>query len=171
MYSVDELDTVVELLDVPQSSVGAPIPMLLSGEHFLHLAYILQKNMDSWDGREPRVVGEHSEGESCALVRFRRPYAHMFGPPNDEAFDGHPLAARGLTPYAVFEVKNSSWIRTLERMNSIHPCHNPERFANLKHFIFAFHDKTFECVADGFEWTTHKGSVSRILNESWPKGH
>jgi hypothetical protein len=33
MYEVDDQDTVVELSDVPQSSVGAPCPMLLVGEH------------------------------------------------------------------------------------------------------------------------------------------
>jgi hypothetical protein len=93
----------------------------------------------------------------------------MFGPPNDEAFAGHPLSVRGLTPYGVFEVKNSSWVRRLERMNSVHPRHKPERFARLKHFIFTFHDTTFECIAEGFECTRHEGSVSRILHDSWPR--
>jgi hypothetical protein len=44
--------------------------------------------------------------------------AHTFGPSNDEAFSGHPLAARGLTPYGAFKIENSSWVRHLERMNS-----------------------------------------------------
>jgi hypothetical protein len=45
-----------------------------------------------------------------AIVTFDS-YAHMFGPPNDEAFPGHPLAERGLTPYAFFVIQNSSWLR------------------------------------------------------------
>ena len=90
------------------------------------------------------------------VVRFRRPYAHMFGPPNDEAFEGHPLAARGLASYAVYEVRRSSWLRRLERMNAVHWNHRPERFlARLRHFVFAFHDATFECIAEGF---TFEGS-------------
>ena len=52
----------------------------------------------------------------------------MFGPPNDEAFDGHPLARRGLRPYGAFEVTHSSWIRQLEQMNSVHPHHSPPLF-------------------------------------------
>ena len=155
MYSVDDLDTLTKLTNVLQSDVGAPMPMILCGENFLHLAYILRSQL--------------MEEEACALVGFDRPYAHMFGPPNDEAFHGHPLASRGLRPNSAFEVSNSSWIRELARMNSVHPYHKPERFAEFKHFIFAFHDSTFECVAKGFEISRHIGSVSRILRESWPK--
>ena len=168
MYSVDELDAVVELEDIPSPSAGAPCPMILCGEHFLHLAYFVQRNLDGWDGI-PRVVDEESEGGECALVKFRQMKAHMFGPPNDEAFHGHPLADRGLKSYAIFEVKNSSWIRGLERMNRVHHCHKPEHFSRFLHFIFAFHDSTFECVTEGFDWTTHAGNVSRILWDSWPE--
>ena len=38
MYAVDEKDTVVELPDVPQSSVGTPLPALVSDENYLLLA-------------------------------------------------------------------------------------------------------------------------------------
>ena len=61
--------------------------------------------------------------------RFEHCYAHMFGPPNDEALRGHPLAGRGLRPYAAFEIRQSSWLRRLERMNSVHPRHDRERRA------------------------------------------
>ena len=57
----------------------------------------------------------------------------MFGPPNDEAFSGHPLASRGLHPYGAFKIENSSWIRHLEKMNSVHPNHHPERYFKLQH--------------------------------------
>ena len=93
-------------------------------------------------------------------------YAHMFGPPNDEAFEGHPLSQRGLRPYAVFEVQASSWLASLERMNSVHPYHSAERFAKYKHFIFAFHDTTFECIAEGFSVSIHRGSVRSVLRSS-----
>ena len=170
MYAVDNLDTVVERTDVPQSSVGAPCPMVLSGEHFLHLAYYLENREDSWGGTSVRVISESSPHEPCALVRFSRARAHLFGPPNDETFLGHPLASRGLRPYAVFEVERSSWIRRLEQMNSVHPQHSPGRFARLKHFVFAFHDSVFECVAESFELSARRASVASVLRESWPAG-
>lgn len=103
----------------------------------------------------------------CAYPLPIREGAYVWAP-NDEAFEGHPLASRGLKPYSVFEVKNSSWIRRLERMNSVHRCHRPEGYKMLRHFVFAFHDTTFECVAQGFEWTVHEGIATEILFQSLP---
>jgi len=163
MYSIDHKDKVVELRDAPQSSVGAPCPMVLAGEGYLYLAFFLQDTPAGWDGSTVRVVGEDTSGEPVALVSFPRIYAHFFGPPNDEAFFGHPLASRGLRPYGVFEIQESSWIRKLEHMNSGHPYHRPERFAELRHFIFSFHDTTFECVARDFSVSVCEGSVAGVL--------
>jgi hypothetical protein len=163
MYSVDHKDTVVELDNVPQSSIGAPCPMILVGEDHLHVAYYLENTPPGWDGTTVKVLSEHTGGEPVALVSFTHPYAHMFGPPNDEAFEGHPLKSRGLRPYAVFEVVHSSWIRQLERMNSVHEHHQPERFAEYHHFVFAFHDTTFECVAENFSVSVHTGNVAQVL--------
>jgi hypothetical protein len=166
MYYVDSKERVVELKDVLQSSVGAPCPMILAGEHHLHLAYYLEHRPDDWDGSTVRIVGESTTGEPVALVQFAGTYAHMFGPPNDEAFSGHPLASRGLRPYAVHEVHNSSWIRQLERMNAVHPYHRKEHFASYRHLIFSFHDTTFECVAEGFSVSIHTGSVADVLRNA-----
>ena len=163
MYEVDSKDVVVELDDAPKSSVGAPIPVVLAGEHDVLLAYYLDISA-GWDGETIRSVSPDSEGEPVAIVKFAACTAHMFGPPNDEAFTGHPLAERGLRPYAAFEVKNSSWIRKLERMNSVHPYHDKRRFLDKKrHFIFAFHDTTFECVAHGFTAELRTGSVRSMV--------
>ena len=109
-----------------------------------------------------KVVGPDTDEILVARVTFERPYAHMFGPPNDEAFAGHPLAGRGLRPYSAAEISDSSWIRTLERMNAVHRYHDPARFEVLRHFIFAFHDTTFECVAR--QYTTHleRGSIASV---------
>jgi hypothetical protein len=169
MYSVDDKDVVVTLGGVPQSSVGAPCPMLLVGEHHLHLAYYLQDTPEDWHGQFVRVVGEDSNGEAVALVEFMRPYAHMFGPPNDEAFAGHPLASRGLEPYSVFEIRDSSWIRRVERMNAVHPYHRAERFLEYRHYVFAFHDRTFECIAEGFTVSLQAGSVANVLQSAFQK--
>lgn len=110
-----------------------------------------------------RVAGPGTSGEPAAIVRFARPYASMFGPPNDEAFAGHPLAARGLRPYGAFEVQDSSWIRRLEKMNSVHPCHRPEHFSIYRHFILAFHDTTFECVATGYSHELAAGPLNELV--------
>jgi hypothetical protein len=152
MYTVSNLDSVRELNSIPQSSVGAPCPVVVANDHRLLLAYYLEY-------REK----DRGELDGCGLVEFERPYASMFGPPNDEAFSGHPLASRGLRPYGVFEVDHSSWLTTLERMNAVHPYHDSKSFQQLKHYIFTFHDSTFECIAKGFGFSEHRGDPWDVL--------
>jgi hypothetical protein len=107
MYSVDEQDKVVALESVPQSSVGAPISVVLADEHRVVLAYYVEERTPDWDGSTARVVYPDDGNEPIAMVRFSHCGAHMFGPPNDEVFPGYPLARRGLEPYSAFEVKQS----------------------------------------------------------------
>jgi hypothetical protein len=163
MYTISLADQPLELNDIPQSSVGAPCPMVMAGEHSLRLAYYLQNTPKGWDGTTVRILSDSQADEPCALVTFKMALAHMLGPPNDEAFEGHPLAARGLRPYSVFEIRSSSWLAGLERMNSVHPSHRSEHYARYKHFVFAFHDTTFECIAESFSVSVHRGSVRSTL--------
>jgi hypothetical protein len=56
------------------------------------------------------------ESSRYAVLRFVHPHDHMFGSPNDEALDGHPLYKIGLSHYAFYQVFDSPWIKQLERM-------------------------------------------------------
>src|SRR5262249_26164200 len=89
--------------------------------------------------------------ERFAFVRFRSPLMHVLGPPNDEALSGHPLWGRGLGYYGVFRVEQSSLVRRLAAMNSVHAHHDWTVFEKKNHYIFTFHDSTFECVAESLE--------------------
>ncbi|MEN6372506.1 MAG: hypothetical protein ABFD64_10900 [Armatimonadota bacterium] len=156
MYQVDDLDRVVELDQIPKATLGAPMPIVLATDYGVAIAYYLYAG---------KSIGQDSQYEPIAIVVFRHCYAHMFGPPNDETFNGHPLYSRGLKPYGVYEVRNSSWLRCLERMNAIHPNHDPARFMDEKrHFVFAFHDSTFECIAEGFDAEIQQGPWSSIIS-------
>lgn len=87
------------------------------------------------------------------LITFKHAVAHFFGPPNDEVLGyggGHSLVARGLEAYEFCEVRPSSWIHQLEISNRAHPNHSANRFLDLRHYIFPFHDETFECIAEDF---------------------
>jgi hypothetical protein len=88
----------------------------------------------------------------------------QFGPPNDEAFNGHPLYKKGLKPYGVYEIKNSTWIGYFEKMNSVHPYHKKEYFERYKHFIFSFHDTTLEVIAEHYEIETINGSIKKAIS-------
>jgi hypothetical protein len=116
---------------LPECDAGAPMPVVVAHEGAAAVAY--------WtaDWPERRV----------AVATFDPAYDILFGAPNDEAFDGHPLYEAGLAHYAFVEVENSQWIAALERQNRVHPQHDPTRFTDLRHFILPFHDTTFECVA------------------------
>lgn len=140
MYAVDELDCVVELSALPRPDPGAPEPPVVAKEHILALSYWVRDERHNRPTKAP-----------LGIVRFDRVHMVLFGPPNDEAIAGHPLSGRGLYPYGIFRVDRSSLVRRLERMNAIHRCHDPERFEALIHYIFTFHDSTFECVAESFE--------------------
>jgi hypothetical protein len=165
MYEIDSRDEVHELAGIPQSSIGAPIPVIISDENRVVLAYYVEERDPDWDGRTVRVVGPTAASEPLAIIRFAPCYAHMFGPPNDESFSGHPLASRGLRPYGAYEVRHSSWIRRLARMNSVHEHHRPETFKNRRHLIFAFHDSTFECVCEAFDVRIAHGSIEDAVPE------
>lgn len=139
--------------------------MILAGEHSLRIAYYLEEREEGWDGTTIRMLSPDQSNEPCAVIDFVTPYAHMFGPPNDEAFGGHPLAERGLRPYGAFEVEGSSWLAILERMNSVHPYHLPERFRKYRHFVLSFHDITFECIAEHFSLAVCRGTVEAALRQ------
>ena len=167
LYAVDGQDTVSELPRVPQSSVGAPLPVVLADEHRLLLAYLGERVHETHGGTVIHIVDPRTQGETVVLAEFARYAAYCHGPPNDEAFAGHPLASRGLHPYGALEVRRSSWVRALERMNRVHPHHRPERYARLRHFVFAFHDSTFECIAEDYTVSVlhAAGSMAHALPE------
>jgi hypothetical protein len=139
--------------------------LVLADEHTVVLAYYLQERPGEWEDSQVRAVDSITDGEPIAIVRFDHCKAHMFGPPNDEAFHGHPLAGRGLQPYDAFRIEDSSWIRRLERMNSIHARHDPKRFWELQQLVLAFHDSTFECICKRFELRTKRGSIDDVISD------
>ncbi|WP_299398863.1 hypothetical protein [Pelagibius sp.] len=165
MYSVDEKDSVVAMSGLPLSCTGAPLPVVLATEHKTFLAYVVDSSDTDWDGSSAHARSLDSGDQPLAVFSFNSCWAHFFGPPNDETFHGHPLSDRGLRPYGVFRIENSSWLRALEQMNSVHPRHSPKMFSSLSHFIFAFHDSTFECIAESFNVTTNWSSIRAAMSE------
>lgn len=154
MYSIDDKDTVVELNEMPQSPVGAPNPVVLSAESKTIVSYYIQEN----------DLDYMNEFESIAIISFERCRSTMFGPPNDEAFSGHPLYSKGLRPYSAFIIENSSWLRNMIKMNSVHPNHNEKHFKDYKHYVLSFHDSTFECIAESFSVEIVNDTISNVIN-------
>ncbi len=90
-------------------------------------------------------------GEACmqdagtAVVEFKRCLLSRFGYPNDEARWGIPQY-KGVS-YGIYEVQNSTWIKEVVRLNRFRFPATTDNYVG-KHFLFAFHDDTFECLAD-----------------------
>ena len=131
-----------------QIDVGAPTPTILSNEHNLYLIFYVSKVDPNWDGTTIHMRTEDDEG--IVTVKFDRFEQFKFGSPNDEAISGHPLYKLGLEPYSIQKVIDSEWIKELIKMNSVHPYHKDELFLKYEHFIFFFHDRCFEIVAEGY---------------------
>jgi hypothetical protein len=120
---------------------GAPLPTLLQTDNETCVFFY---------GVDANIVG---------VVRFQGCLATSFGSPGDETFEGHPLHGSGFEGYRAMRVVNSPWIDQLRLIDSVHPRHIPTSFDGLTHFVFPFHDSTFECVAKGYSASTEPGSI------------
>jgi hypothetical protein len=118
-------------LDFFDPEPNVPEPLLIESELECYLVY------------------NNRSGERVA-IRFLRCSVTQFGYPNDEALGGHRLYNKGLQHYGCYEVIDSEWIAGFQCRNKVV---YPERdiMQKARHFIFSFHDSTFECVASGVE--------------------
>ncbi len=150
-------------IDFPiQWDVGAPCPHVFMNEQRAFLAFYVREDDPNWDGTYVRVV-DPADGSIArlALVEFKLCSSVKLGSPNDEVQSGHPLEGKGLEGYRAQEVKNSQWIATVQKINSVHPQYRPASWSDQHHYIFWFHDSAFECIATGF-------SVERF-ETTWPE--
>lgn len=137
-------DILEEIKDAPLPDTGAPNPTIIGDEQSLFLIYT-------------------TRDERTAVVKFENCVIHKFGAPNDEALSGHELYKNGLHHYGIFKVSKSSWLKDLEKMNSAHPRHDKERFLAYSHFIFTFHDSTFECISAAMNFELHRDAINVCL--------
>ncbi len=126
---------------------GAPLPHVLSSGHMTLLLYHIAEPDPGWDGTYVNVVGVDTPGR-IALVEFVWCHAFKFGGPNDEVFGGHPLTGKGFGGYGAYVVANSMWLDQEVRIQSVHSGFNPARWKDFRHYLLAFHDEMFECLAE-----------------------
>ncbi|QDU47118.1 hypothetical protein Mal52_56460 [Symmachiella dynata] len=101
-----------------------------------------------------------------AIAEFKYPRNTRFGAPNDEALSGHPLYGRGLQPYDAFEVINSRWLVEELRQNQVA---FPNYEFSCRHFIFTFHDSSFECLAEDLSVTVDERPFDQIWHDLYAK--
>lgn len=140
----EDADILEEIKNVSLPDTGAPNPTIIGDEQNLFLVYT-------------------TNDDRTAVVKFENCLIHKFGAPNDEALSGHALYKNGLQHYSIFKVSKSSWLKDLEKMNSVHPRHDKGRFLAYSHFIFTFHDSTFECISAAMNFEVHSDAMKVCL--------
>lgn len=152
-------------LDFPMHwDIGAPLPHLIRNDHRTFLAFLVSQPDPNWDGSYATIKSPaDTTAEPLALVEFQSCVSAKLGTPNDEVFEGHPLDGRGLDAYTAQLVVNSPWLAELERINRVHVGYRSERWRSLKHYVFWFHDTTFECVAESYSVEVFHETFSALL--------
>jgi len=148
---------------------GAPSPHLIASEYQTFL--IFDVRVANRAGTYMRVDGtmldrEDGSPDSVALVEFKGCASVKMGSPNEEVFGGHPLSGRGLDEYSAQLIQNSKWIAELEAINKVHQYYQAERWRTLKHYVFWFHDSTFECVAESHEVEVYQETMADLLSRA-----
>jgi len=144
---------------------GAPLPHVLSSGLRTYLIYLVRTPDADWDGShataiDPSALMKHR----IAVVEFEHCILYKFGTPNDEVLTGHPLHGKGLVAYGAHTVERSRWIKEQERINSVHPQHAPESWRRFRHYMLAFHDETFECIATSHSVTQTDSPFAEVLD-------
>lgn len=149
--------------------VGAPLPHVLSSGSRTFVIYNMREPDPNWDGSYANVVDPASDDiRLIAVIEFERCLVHKFGSPNDEVLEGHPLHGRGLVAYAAHVVERSRWIAELMKINSVHSHYDPNGWELYQHYLLAFHDETFECIARTYSCRKTLSSFPEAL-ELWSK--
>ena len=144
--------------------VGAPLPHLFVNDYRAYLAFYVAEPDPNWDGSYVNAVDPRSGTiELLALVEFKLCLCAKLGSPNDEVLHGHPLSGHGQDCYTAQLVKNSPWLAEIEAINKVHRCYDPKNWKQWNHYIFWFHDTTFECIAKSYTVETFRESMKDML--------
>jgi hypothetical protein len=141
-----------------------PRPHLLCNDYKALLAFVLREAEPGAVGATVEAAGPAGEeASSLALVEFKPCLAAKLGSPNDEVLHGHPLQGRGLEGYTAQKVVNSRWLAEVEAVNKVHRCYDPASWRGRSHYVFWFHDTTFECIAGSFRVELYREGMAAML--------
>jgi hypothetical protein len=160
---------------------GAPLPQLLVNDHRAFLIFLRRAVEPKPNGPattapgaaavEPPTIAPGAPSnepaiQPVAVVEFKRCMSAKLGSPNDEVFHNHPLSGKGLESYTAQLVRNSRWLAELQKVNSVHAGYCHHAWSKLNHYVFWFHDTTFECIAESFAVELRDAAIPELLAET-----
>ncbi|MEX3857243.1 hypothetical protein QF001_002613 [Paraburkholderia youngii] len=136
-------DQVFLLDSVPHPAADAAEPFIVASDRRVILTYpIAESDFERFGPFDP------DDDPFCAVL-FADAVFHRLGPPGDDALAIHPLAAQGLTGYAVHEIVNSSLCAEIAAVTT-DPIAIAAESPARRHFVITFQASTFECVASDY---------------------
>ncbi|NVH72996.1 hypothetical protein FSB08_10515 [Paraburkholderia sp. JPY432] len=136
-------DQVFLLDSVPHPAADAAEPFIVASDRRAILTYpIAESDFERFGPFDP------DDDPFCAVL-FADAVFHRLGPPGDDALAIHPLAAHGLTGYAVHEIFNSSLCAEIAAVTT-DPIAIAAESPARRHFVITFQASTFECVASDY---------------------
>ena len=101
------------------------------------------------------------EDAGYGLVEIVHCCTSSFGGPGDEDIEKDPA-------YGVFEIVNSRWKRLLSEHGGLYFPGTPG--PGQRHFVFTFHDSTFQCIASDLRCMTLEPPFENVLAEVRKRG-
>lgn len=130
----------------PEIMVGAPNPMVFADEHVVNLAY-------------------YDVEDDVALITFEHCFEFRMGMPGESRISSSPYSGLGILNFEAHIVENSPWMDELEkRYKVLSDFSQGER--KYTHYLFTFHDRTFECISSGYCITRHMETTVKKVLES-----
>lgn len=123
------------LQKVPPPLVGAPHPTVLASEHRVILLYYSAKNYEK------------------AICVFDHCFEFRMGMPSADKINDFPLHKYGIDAWGAYLVNESPWVSELDQLYGVIREFSVEA-RNYKHYVFTFHDRSFECISSGLEIIT-----------------
>ncbi|MBB6127112.1 hypothetical protein [Mucilaginibacter lappiensis] len=140
----------IEIKDQFVMDVGAPCPLLIADDHNLRLIFY-SNDEDQIELRQRDNIYD----QGIIELKFIRHNFFSFGPPNDEALNGHPYYELNLGSYSFYELQDSDLIAKISTYGRHHHFYNTRAYEKCHHYILTFKEQLFECVAHGFEVYKH----------------
>jgi len=93
-----------------------------------------------------------TKSKQLALLAFQGVSGYRVLALGDDDAEEHPLAGKGLRPYGIFEVKNSTWSNEMnairDKCDMYHE--STRRITASHHYFIYFKARTFEVLAESF---------------------